>query len=324
MRSSLALVVLVPLAALAVGAPAQADPLVGPAVGNADLLIAEGTRFYNEKAFEKSRDNFLKATRIAPATMSTYLALARSYFALKDLERSCSVYRVFVKNSPESPDREKAQGELDLCERQFADTGVAPALSKNYVSLKASFFEALDKGNLNGPASGDEILRSLVGAGYAAPDLGDMAQKLAKAAEAAAEATFQASRAHQKMAPADLRKASVLYQLALDCGSAPAKLAAHAAFLEGLALLIENKAQPAIAHFEDAAKRDPGDTEMRFYRALAKYAAGDKNGALKALEADLPNDPRTGILRVAMAMEVQAGAPELAKFLFARRYKSAP
>jgi len=321
MRSSLALLV---LAAVALPSLARADPLVGPSVGNADLLVAEGTRFYNEKAFDKSRDSFLKATRVAPATIPTYLALARTYFALKDLERACQVYRVFVKNSPGTPDRDKAQGELELCERQLADTGVAPQLSQNYVSLKASFFSALDKGVLGGPASADEVLHSLVGAGYAAPDLGDMALKLAHAAEAAAENTFQLARSRQRPLPAEMRKAGALYQLALDCGAPVAKQAARAAFLEGLSLLVENKAPQAVAQFEDASKRDPGDTEMRFYRALAKYTAGDKNGALKALEADLPNDPRTGILRVALAMEVQVGAPELEKFLFARRFKNAP
>jgi tetratricopeptide (TPR) repeat protein len=324
MRSSLAVALLV--LSMAAPVPALADPLVGQAVGNADLLAAEGTRLYNEKAFDQARDHFLKAARVAPATVPTYLSLARAYFALKDLEHACVVYRVYVKNSSEGPDREKAQGELDLCERQLSATGTPPQLSQSYVSLKASFFEALDKGVLLGAASASELLQSIVGAGYAAPDLGDMAQKLARACEIGADATFNQSRSHQKIAPADLRRASQLYRMALDCGAAPTKQAARASFLEGLSLLVEGKAFQAETGFEDAAKRDPTDTEARFYRALAKYSSGDKAGALKSLETDLPNDPRTGVLRVALAMETPNGgaAGELVKFLYARKFQNVP
>jgi thioredoxin-like negative regulator of GroEL len=307
-------------------ATAFAEPMVGPLVGNADLLAAEGTRLYNEKAYDQARDRFLKAARVSPTTLPTYLSLARSYFALKDLERACQVYRVFVKNSPESPDRDKAQGESELCDKQLAATGTASQLGTSYVSLKASFYEALDKANLSGPASAAELLASLVGAGYAAPDLGEMAKKLSRASELDADGTWQAALGHQKLAPADLRRASGLYQLSLDCGAVAAKQPARAAFLEGMALLAESKANQAEAAFDDAARKDPSDPEARFYRGLAKFLSGDRAGALKGLEADLPNDPRTGILRVAVSMDgaSPAAAAELEKFLFARKYKAVP
>ncbi|MBI5546878.1 MAG: hypothetical protein HY901_23595, partial [Deltaproteobacteria bacterium] len=293
---------------------------------NADLLVAEGARLYNEKAFDQARDRFLKATRVTPGALPPYLSLARAYFALKDLERACLVYRVYVKNSPETPDREKAQGELDLCERQLAASGATLQLAQNNVSLKASFFEALDKGNLVGAGSAAELLASIVGVGYAAPDLGDMAAKLARAAELSAEASYQAALAHQKAGAADLRKAGALYLLALDCGSSPVKQAARAAFLEGLALLSEGRPFQAEISFEDAARRDPADVEARFYRGLAKYLSGDKTGALKTLEADLPADPRTSVLRVAVAMDgpAEGAAGALEKFLFSRKYKNVP
>ncbi|HEY3448023.1 MAG TPA: hypothetical protein VGK67_16825 [Myxococcales bacterium] len=324
MRSSLALGAAL-LVALASGV-ALAAPIVGPGVGNADLLVAEGTRLYNEKAYEQARDQFLKATRVTPATLGTYLSLARTYSATRDLERAVVVYRVYVKNAQEGPDRDKAQNELELCEKQLQATGVAPQLSANYVSLKASYFDALDKGNLSGPGSAGELLASIVGAGYAAPDLGDMASKLAKAVEAAADQTWQAAVAHKKVEGADLRKAEALYLFALDVGAAPGKQAARAAFLEGLALLQETKASLAEAAFEEAAKKDPADAEAKFYRALAKYTAGDKAGAIKILEAELPHDVRTSVLKTAAALDGPgpAAAAELEKFLFAKRWKNAP
>ncbi len=325
MRSSLAPRAAL-LAALALATPgaALAAPLVGPAVGNADLLVAEGTRLYNERAYELARDQFLKATRVAPATLGTYLSLARSYSAAKDLERAAIVYRVYIKNAPETPDREKAQSELELVEKQLQASGVAPQLSANYVSLKASYFEALDKGNLTGPGSAGELLASIVGAGYAAPDLGDMASKLAKAVEAAADRTWQAALAHKKVEGAELRSAGSLYLLALDVGAPPTKQAARAAFLEGLALLQEDKAAQAEAAFDEAARKDPADGEARFYKALAKFTSGDKAGAIRTLEAELPGDVRTAVLKTAVALEGPAAAAELEKFLFARRWKNAP
>lgn len=323
MRSSLV------AAVLTLGAPlvAAAEPLLGPAVGNADLLAAEGTRLYNEKAFDQARDRFLKATRVTPATLPTYLLLARAYFALRDLERACHVYRVYVKTAPDSPDRAKAQDELDLCERQLTASGVTPQLSQSYVALKAAFFEALDKGNFEGPASALEVLRALVAAGYAAPDLGDLAAKLARATEEAAEATHRAVLERRtKVAPSELHRAKTLYEVALDCGAPRSKQAAHAAFVEGLALLLEAKPSDAEAQFQQAAELDPTDAEARFCRALATFTAGDKAGALRLLEAQLPTDPRTSILRVAVAMDgaSEGAAVELEKLLFARRYKSTP
>lgn len=313
--------------ALGLSAPAAADPMVGPGVGNADLLIAEGTRLYNEKSYASARDNFLKATRIAPATLPTYLSLARAYLALEKVEFACQTYRVYVKNSPESPDRAKAQAELDGCERRLADKPPASRpVSQLYVEMKASFFEALDKGNLLGQGSAQETFQGLLNAAYAAPDVGDMAQKLARAAEQSADKIYRAALGHQKPTPAELRSAAAQYALALDCGAAGGAQLAHAAFVEGVAFLAEGQAAKAEARFEEAAKRDPGDVEARFWRGLARYSSGDKPGGLKALEADLPADPRTGVVRVAAAFDrgSDAAAGELIQFLFARRFKSGP
>lgn len=313
--------------ALGLCAPAGAAPMIGPAVGNADLLIAEGTRLYNEKSYAAARDSFLKATRAIPSTLPTYLSLARTYLALEDVELACQTYRVYVKNSPESPDRAKAQAELDGCERRLADKPPsARPLSQIYVEMKAGFYEALDKGNLEGQGSAREIFQGLLNAAYAAPDMGDMAQKLARAAEQTADKVFRAALGHQKPSPAELRGASAQYALALDCGAAAGAQLAHAAFVEGVAFLAEGQAAKAEERFEDAAKRDPSDVEARFWRGLARYSSGDKVGGLRALEADLPRDSRTGVVRVAAAFDrgSDAAAGELIQFLFARRFKNAP
>ena len=37
-----------------------AEPLVGPTVGNADALVAEATKLYNQKAYPKASELFLE------------------------------------------------------------------------------------------------------------------------------------------------------------------------------------------------------------------------------------------------------------------------
>ena len=60
-----------------------AQPLVGPSVGNADLLMAEGSRLYNTRQYEEAAESFLKATRVRPETLGAYLGLARARFGAR-------------------------------------------------------------------------------------------------------------------------------------------------------------------------------------------------------------------------------------------------
>ena len=81
------------LAAMAMAPLAWAEPLVGPAVGNADTLVAEGNRLYNARQYSKASALLLKATRANPASLPAYLSLARSYMAQKQTRSACLAYR---------------------------------------------------------------------------------------------------------------------------------------------------------------------------------------------------------------------------------------
>src|SRR5262249_18697987 len=98
---------------------AAADPLVGPAVGNADVLISEGTRLYNSRQYGKAAEYFLKATRADPARVNAYLSLARSAMSAKQIKSACEAYQAFLKSADQSPTRAKAQEEAELCARQL-------------------------------------------------------------------------------------------------------------------------------------------------------------------------------------------------------------
>lgn len=312
--------------AVALGAASQAsaEPLVGRAVGNPDLLVAEGSRLYNEKQYEQARDHFLKAARAEPKTVATYLSLARAYFAASDVELACHAYRTYLRSAVNAPDRSKAESEADLCERQLrAKLPGGSQLGPRYVALKAEFYDALDKGNLLGENSARAKLEAMLEAAYVGPDLGDMAGKLAAAAEKQADAVYTASTHRQKVTPADLRLGAELYQLALDCGAAPTRHPARISHLHGVAWLLEGKSKEAEAAFAEVVKQDPSNADARFLRGLAVYNGGDKAGALKQLEAELPKDPRTGILKVSASFERggDAAAVELEKFLFSQRFR---
>jgi len=192
------------------------------------------------------------------------------------------------------------------------------------VTLKAAFFGALDRKQLTGPDSASVQLQSLLAAEYAAPDLGEMAAKLAGAAEAEAEGVYQAALRREKQTPEVLQGAAALYQLALDHGAPPALQASRGAFLKGAALLADDKPAEAEPLFAEAARLDSSNTEARFRRGLAKYLAGDREGALTVLEAELPGDPRTAVLRLAQALETnpKTAAQEIERYLFDRRFGS--
>jgi len=300
-----------------------AEALVGPGVGNADALISEGSRLYNKKQYAKSADQYLKATRVDPANVATYLQLGRASVLAKQLMRGCYAYRVFLKSVPDSPDRKKAAAESDQCERKLKNAkGQPPDLSQKYVETRAAFFAQLDKGVVLGPEGAAEELRTLVREGYLGPELADMAQKLRAAAVAEAEGIHKRALGSEKLPAETLRSARPLFQIAADSGVAAANSVGVTAFLDGLAEFGERDFKRATQHFGEALRADPANKEYAFYRGLSLYQAGDKLGALKALEADLKEDPRTAVLRTSLALgnSPEVGASELERLLFSTRF----
>jgi tetratricopeptide (TPR) repeat protein len=300
-----------------------AEPLVGTPVGNADTVLSEAGRLYNKKQYAKAVDLYLKATRIAPATLPTYLQLARASVLAKQLQRGCYAYRVYLKASPDTPDRKKAQAESEQCERQLKVAKGQPAdPTPKYVEGRATFFAQLDKGQVLGPTGAAEELRTLVKEGLLGPELGDMGQKLGAAAIAEAEGIHKRALANEKLPAETLRSARPLFQIAADVGQTAPTAASVTAFLDGLAEFSEKDFKRATQLFGEAAKADPSNKEYVFYRALSLYQGGDRLSALKVLEAELKDDPRTAVLRTSMALgnSPEVGAAEVEKLLFSTRF----
>lgn len=319
MASKRALVVI----AVLLSSLVSAEPLVGAGVGNADALISEASRLYNKKQHAKAVDLYLKATRVSPTTLATYLQLARSSVLAKQLQRGCYAYRVYLKASPDTPERKKASAESDQCERQLKNAkGQPPDLSQKYVETRAAFFAQLDKGVVLGPTGASEELRTLVKDGFLGVELADMAQKLGSAAVAEAEGIHKRALANEKLPSEQLRSARPLFQIAADCGVIAGNSGGVTAFLDGLAEFTEKDFKRATQLFGEAAKLDAANKEYAFYRGLSLYQAGDKLAALKALETDLKDDPRTAVLRTALALgnSPEVGASELERLLFTTRF----
>ena len=302
---------------------ALAEPLVGAGVGNADTFVSEGSKLFNKKQYPKAAEQFLKATRANPALAQTYAQLARAQILAKELQRACYAYRVYLKSVPDSPDRKKAAAESDQCERQVKGLRTPPEdPTKGFVDQRAAFFTSLDAKQLLGPGSASETLRALVHDGFLGPELGEMAQKLGAAATAEAESVHKRALAGEKLSAETLRSARPLYQAAQDVGASAADAKGRMAFLDGLAELDERAWKKAEAHFAEAAKLDPENKEYIFFRGLALVQNGERLAALKVLEADLKDDPRTAVLRAALALgdSSLSGATELEKLLFTTRY----
>jgi tetratricopeptide (TPR) repeat protein len=320
MASSRALLALV--AGVTLSAGARAEPLVGPSVGNADTLVSEASKLFNRKQYAKAAELFLKASRANPGAVTTYLQLARAQTLAKQLQPACYAYRVYLKAAPDSPDRKKASAEGDQCERQLKGLKRAPPdPGPKYVEVRAAFFAALDARRLLGADGAAAALTQLVDEGFLGPDLGDMAQKLGVAAAAQADDVHQRALGGEAVLAETLRSARPLYQLAQDVGVTAASSKGRMAFLDGMADLSDRAFKDAEAHFAEAAKLDPANREYVFFKALALFQGGERQAALKALEAGLKDDPRTAVLRVALAVghAPDAGAAELERLLFTAR-----
>jgi tetratricopeptide (TPR) repeat protein len=316
-------VVLVAICGVAHSALA-AEPLLGPGVGNADTLVSEGSKLFNRKQYAKATELFLKASRASPSTLTTYLQLARAHMLAKQLQRGCYAYRVFLKASPDTPDRKKAVAESDQCERQLKSAkGQPDDLTPQYVETKALFFSALDQQLLLGSTGAAGALRSLVSSGVLGPDLADMGAKLGAAAVAQADAIHQRALRLEVLAPDFLRAARPLYEVASDVGTSPPDAKERMAFLDGLAELADKAYTKAEQLFTEATKGDPKNKEYLFYRGLALFQSGDRAGALKLWEVQLRDDPRTAVARVAVAADqsAESGAVEVEKLLFGTRFR---
>lgn len=313
---------LVFLLAAALSLPVAAQPLIGPGVGNADTFVSEGSKLFNRRQYAKAADQFLKATRATPAALNSYVQLARASMLAKDTWRACYAYRVYLKASVDSPDRKKAASESELCERQVKQTKAQGETLQRYVEVRAQFFAALDQAELLGPAGAAASLQGLVKDGFLGPELGEMGQRLAVAVTAAADSIHQRALTGEKLPTETLRSARPLYQVAADVGVSSPDARGRMAFLDGLAELGEKNFKKAEAHFAEAAKSAPSNKEYVFSRALAMFQGGERTGALKVLEADLKGDPRTAVLRAALAVghAPSFGAEELEQLLFTTRF----
>ncbi|MEW5741458.1 MAG: hypothetical protein AB1938_21230 [Myxococcota bacterium] len=302
---------------------ANAEPLVGPGVGSADTLVSEASKLFNRKQYQKAADLFLKATRADPSQVNTYLQLARAQTLARQLQPGCYAYRVYLKSVPDSPDRKKAVAESDQCERQLKSLKKPPPdPGPRYVETRAAFFAALDENRIVGAGGAAESFTALVKEGFLGPELGEMAQKLGAAASSAAELVHKRALSGEKLPPETLRNARPLFQLAQDVGAPVTDAKGRMAFLDGIADLHEKAYKKAEAHFTDAARADPSNKEYVFYKGLALFQAGERPQALKVLETELKDDPRTAVLRVAISLSQSpdSGAAELEKLLFTARF----
>jgi tetratricopeptide (TPR) repeat protein len=297
--------------------------MVGPGVGNPELLLSQGNKAYNAKEFDKAHEAYLKATRANPALPGPYLALARSLLRSNHRALSCYTYRLFLKISPDTGDRQKAQAELELCEKQLAANPESVDPVAKFAALKGAVLQALDKGVVVGtPDSVKETLTALLAAEYSAPDLAEIANKARTLAEQQAATAFAAA-AKPGAAAADLRAGAEAYHFAAEVGSEEGPAQSHALYLGGCADLLEGKYDTAIEAFRKANSISPLP-EARFRHGVALWKKGDHTGAVKLLEKEMKGDPRTSLIALAQALsssDHKAGAEALENFLFEERFK---
>jgi thioredoxin-like negative regulator of GroEL len=295
-------------------------------VGNAELLMAEGSRQYNTRQYQEAAESFLNATGVRPEALGAYLGLARARLGANQLVESYLAYRAYVKAAPASSERTKAERELELCERKLKSARqmtVVEVRVSGHVDKKATFFSVLEKQRLVGEGSAAEVLRQLVDAGYLGPDLGEMAARLHTTVGETLGALHRRALGGQAPKPEEAASVRALYVLAREVGTPLAEESSRAPFLEGVAALAAGQHARAQELLAEAAQAEPERGEYRRLRAEALYQSGDVAGALAEMENHFPNDARTAFLRVeaALGRSTREGAQEL-ETLFFQRYFS--
>ena len=194
-------------------------------MGNADTLVSEGSKLFNRKDYAEGLGELPQGHPRQPGRRSTPTCSSRAPRLLaKELSRACYAYRVYLKVAPETPERKKASAESDQCERQLK-TREAPAAGPDaeaYVELRATFFAALDKGELLGARRRARRCGTLVQDGFLGPELGEMAPKLGAAVVAAGRRHLQAGHGAGARAPGGpARRAARCYEVAPEVGASP-------------------------------------------------------------------------------------------------------
>lgn len=300
---------------------AAAAPLVGSAVGNADALLADGTRLYNQKEYDGAAEALLKATRANPKLLPSYLQLARSLLGARKLAQACYAYRAFLRGNPDDTERSKAESELQLCERQLdADESARKArdFGAAFAEPRARFFSAMDKGDLGGA---NDALAQLVSGGYLGVDLAELAAKLGAAASTAADQAYRSALQGEVRDAFGVKAGLRALEIASDAGAPPANREAKAAFLTGVGALLDGKPREAEEAFSRAGKGDGTGPSPVLWRARA-LSQLDRRKAVQLLSTELPRDPRTGAARVAGSLPDAPGqaAADLEALLFDQRF----
>ena len=313
--------------ALLLAAPAaRAAPLLGPAVGDVEQLLAEGRKLEARRKYADAAKAFLSAARAAPGEASAYLALGRSSLKARKVPEACHALRTFLRVAPGHEARPAAERELAACENQERAGRHVQIESREEVLRNQSLFAAaLEAGRLDEAGAS---LRALVEAGLLGPELGEMARRLTAAALQRGEEIHGRALARERLDEATLRAAMGHYEIAATFAVDVSTWAGRRAFLEGV-IELQNAARGDEARWQGANDRctaataaAPTMAEYAWFRALALWRSGDRNAAVDALERDLPGDPRTALLRATTAVEAGGyrGAAEVERLLFTTRY----
>src|SRR5262249_2302628 len=160
-----------------------------------------------------------------------YMQLARSWLAARKLPQACYAYRAYLRGEPDATDRQKAEDELQLCERQLeADDAARKAkdFGAAFAEPKSRCFSALAKGDLSGAS---DALAQLVSGGYLGLDLADMASNLGGAASTAADQAYRSALRGELRDAAAVKAGLRALEIASDFGAPPSSREAKAAVL---------------------------------------------------------------------------------------------
>ncbi len=241
------LIILLLLAAL----PAQAtEPMVGPAVGNADTLVSEGSKLFNRSSTPRPPSSSSRRRAPTRPTWAPTCSWRAPTCSPSSCSRACYAYRVYLKAVARHPrPQEGLRRERPVRAAAQGRAQRSPTIRRRgYVDSAPPSSPRSTRRSCWGPGAASETLRAPGEAtASSGPSWATWPRSWAPRPSPRPTPCTSARSTSEPLTAEELRSARPLYQVASDVGTSPPDAKARIAFLDGLAALTERDFQKAEA-----------------------------------------------------------------------------
>lgn len=288
-----------------------------------DRAMLDGREYYNADEREAARDAFVRAVQILPGNAAAYRNLARNYNLMGEYADAAHYYDEYLRLAPDADDREVISRERrGAAARGGDEPWTVPADQR--MARRALQREIDDgRGLTDGGGGAWGLFGTLMGTGYAAPDIEDLRRQVEQKLLDELEEEF---RPRDGFLPVLDRDGWALQGQRLEALGELARDEASVQFVERRTTLVNavtsllDESYEEVVEMTAAARRENPDLAFSgWYRVVALETIGQPGKALEVLDEMVEEEAfeGTALRRVevvrAKLLQQQNNADEAAK-----------